>query len=442
MTKYTINGGYVLRGEVMISGAKNAVLPVLSATLINKGVSRIINCPDISDVRITMDILKDLGCKVKFIKKSPGNIIEVDATNVNKSKIEASKACLCRSSVTFLGALTARLKEAEVAYPGGCTIGERPIDIHETAMREMGIETTLNNTHIKTKVFRTDCNTEPTKNIYLKFPSVGATENAMLAAAGLEENVIIYGAATEPEILCLGNYLKELGAKIQGLGTGCIKIKGQKDYAKENLIFKIIPDRIEASTYFITAAAVGDGISVHGCIPAHCKETLDILRTMGCNIKEHKYKYDGQEQSVIEISDGAIRKKLKSPGVIIADAYPSFPTDAQSLILPLLAVAKGETYVIDKIFPKRFKAAEELMKTGAKIKHTESGIHITGRNHLKGNILYSYDLRGGASMIIAGLLAHGQTSVYDEDYIKRGYDGLTEKIRALGGDITESHVDP
>ena len=294
MTKYTINGGYVLRGEVMICGAKNAVLPVLSATLINKGVSRIINCPDISDVRITMDILKDLGCKVKFIKKSPGNIIEVDATEVNKSKIDAGKACLCRSSVTFLGALTARLNEAEVAYPGGCTIGERPIDIHETAMREMGIETTLNNTHIKTKVCRNDCNTEPIKNIYLKFPSVGATENAMMAAAGLEENVIIYGAATEPEILCLGNYLKALGVKIQGLGTGCIKIKGQKEYSKENLIFRIIPDRIEASTYFTGRIVIS--------LDANCSFAaafLDIMIIFGLSLIKSSISFILDEKGIL-----------------------------------------------------------------------------------------------------------------------------------------------
>lgn len=426
-----------MHGDVHISGAKNAVLPVLSATLINKGITRISNCPDISDVRITADILRDLGCQVNFTKTKHGNIIEVDATNVTKSKIEADKACLCRSSITFLGALTARQKEAEVAFPGGCTIGDRPIDIHEALLKEMKIETFRSETAIKTKLYRDDCNQEPAKHIYLKFPSVGATENALMVAAGLTESVTIYGAATEPEIVCLGNYLSKLGVKIQGLGTGCIKVRGLKEYKQEVISFDIIPDRIEAATFLILAAGIGNNIKIHGIETSHCKEILNILKQMGCDIKEHKYTQNENSFTVLEISDSSVKKKLISPGIIIADAYPAFPTDAQSLILPLLSVSKGETFVIDKIFPKRFKAADELLKMGANITHTDFGIHIQGIKHLEGSTVTSHDLRGGAAMIIAGLLAKGQTIVFDNNYIKRGYDGISEKLRALGADITE-----
>ena len=438
MTKYIINGGNVLHGDVRVSGAKNAVLPVLSATLINKGITRITNCPDISDVRITVGILKDLGCKVNFIKKKEGNIVEVDATEVKETTVGSEKARLCRSSITFLGAITARLKEAEVAFPGGCIIGDRPIDIHESLLREMGIETFRSDSAIKTKLYRTDCNTENEKHVYLKFPSVGATENALMAAAGLTGSVTIYGAATEPEIVCLGNYLSKLGVKIQGLGTGCIKVRGLKEYKQEVISFDIIPDRIEAATFLILASGIGDTIKIHGIETSHCKEILNVLKQMGCDIKEHRYTQNEKSFTVLEISDSSVKKKLISPGIIIADAFPAFPTDAQSLILPLLSVSKGETFVIDKIFPKRFKAADELLKMGANITHTNFGIHIQGIKHLEGNIVNSHDLRGGAAMIIAGLLAKGQTIVYDKEYIKRGYDGISAKLRALGADITET----
>ena len=426
-----------MRGDVLISGAKNAVLPVLSATLINKGKTRIFNCPDISDVRITTNILKDLGCKVNTIKRNHGNIIEIDASKVYTSKIDSNKACRCRSSVTFLGSLTARLHEAEVAYPGGCIIGERPIDIHLTALRDMGIETTQDDKYIKTKLSRTDCNIEPAKNVFLKFPSVGATENSLMAAAGLDECVNIYNAATEPEIICLGNYLKALGANIEGLGTSHITIRGQRSYNVENISFRIIPDRIESSTYLILAAGAGDGVKIHGCIPEHFNETIKVLKNMGVNIKEYRYTFNGEAQSTLEITESAIIKKLKAPEIIIADAYPAFPTDAQSLILPLLAISSGETFIIDKIFPKRFNAADELIKAGAKIDHRDFGIKIKGRRRLRGSTLFSHDLRSGAAMIIAGILAKGQSKILDEDYIKRGYDNLTPKLQALGADITE-----
>lgn len=438
MTKYIINGGNILRGDVRISGAKNAVLPVLSATLINKGITRITNCPDISDVRITADILKDLGCKVKFTKKKDGNVIEVDATNAFKTTIGTEKACLCRSSITFLGAITARLKEAEVAFPGGCTIGDRPVDIHESLLIQMGIETTRNDSAIKTKLYRTDCNAENNKHVYLKFPSVGATENALMAAAGLTESVTIYGAATEPEIVCLGNYLQKLGVKIQGLGTGCIKVLGLKEYKKDIVNFEIIPDRIEAATYLIAAAGIGDNVKIHGCETAHCSEVINVLKQMGVCFKEHKYAQSEKQITILEISGKTAKKKLNSPGIIIADAYPAFPTDAQSLILPLLSVSKGDTFVIDKIFPKRFKAADELTKMGADITPTDFGIHIRGKKSLNASFVDSHDLRGGAAMIIAGLIATGQTIVYDKEYIKRGYDGISSKLRALGADITET----
>ena len=437
MTKYIINGGRVLRGDVMISGSKNAVLPILSATIINRGITTLTNCPDISDVRVTMDILENLGCKVRLTKNEFGNTIQVDATNVTSSTINADKACKCRSSVTFLGALTARLREANVAYPGGCTIGERPIDIHENALSDMGINTFRGDNFIKTQLPFTCRGEACTRNIYLKFPSVGATENSLMAAAGLADTVNIYGAATEPEIICLGNYLKELGAHIEGLGTGHIKVKGQLLYNKENVAFNIIPDRIEAATYLILAAGAGEKMKIHSTVAEHCKETVNVLKHMGCVFKEHKYTCGEQKLSVIELKEGAYKKRLNSPGIVVADAYPAFPTDAQSLLLPLLSVAEGETYVVDKIFPKRFNAAYELVKAGADIRRTAFGIKICGKKSLKGCDLMSHDLRGGAAMVIAGVLANGQTCVFDDDFIKRGYDNLPGKLRALGASITE-----
>ena len=436
MTKYIINGGRVLRGEVTVSGAKNAVLPILSAAILNQGVTRLLNCPDISDVRITIEILKELGCDVKFIKSDRGNIIEIDAASINSTKIGAENACKCRSSVTFLGALAARMGEAEVAYPGGCTIGKRPLDIHEAALTAMNID--VRNCESYVRAERKEEAEHCDRHIFLRFPSVGATENAMLAAAGTSESVYIYGAAMEPEIVCLADYLTAIGAEIEGAGTNAIKIKGKTEYRVEQLNFTVIPDRIEAATYLMAAAATGVNVKIHGCNPLHITPVLKTLQSMGCEIKEHFYTTGKEIKSIMELKKGAAYGRLESPGFLIAETYPAYPTDAQSIILPLLATAKGTTLVSDRIFPERFGAAEELLKMGANIEKKEYGQIIKGKRRLKGASVYSHDLRAGAAMIIAGLMASGRTTIYDNGYIQRGYDGITEKLRAMGAEIWET----
>ena len=441
MTKYIINGGRILRGDVTVSGAKNAVLPILSAAVLNNGVTKLLNCPDISDVRITLEILRGLGCDVQWIKKDTANTVIIDASQLDRTKIGAENACKCRSSITFLGALIGRAGEAEVAYPGGCTIGKRPLDIHEAALSAMGIRISSCENYIRAE---RDNTAEPCdRHVFLRFPSVGATENALLAAAGSESTVFLYGAATEPEIVCLADYLKTLGAEIKGAGTGCIRIRGKKEYQKELAEFTVIPDRIEAATYLIGAAAIGANVKIRDCNPLHLTPVIKILRSMGCEIKEHFYVRDntpgsGSLRSTMELVKGAAHRRLSSPGYIIAEAYPAYPTDAQSLILPLLAAAKGTTLVADRIFPERFAAAEELEKMGARIEKKEFGRIIRGRRRLKSAELYSRDLRSGAAMIIAGLQASGRTIVYDNGYIQRGYDGITEKLRRLGAEIWET----
>lgn len=432
MTKYIINGGHILRGSINISGAKNAILPIMSAAVLNKGITRIMNCPDISDVRISAEILREIGCRVEFIKSSCANTIEIDASDICTTKIGIHNACRCRSSITFLGALLARCKKAEVAYPGGCTIGERPLDIHEAALKAMKINVERGEEYVKAEI---DKDSDEEKHIFLRFPSVGATENAMLAAAGAGHTVNIYGAATEPEIVCLAEYLNILGAKVYGAGTNSIKIEGLQDYSISEINFKVIPDRIETATYLIIASAIGNNVKIHGCNPKHVAAVTDVLRKMGCKINE----YD----TMIELISGAAYGRLESPGYIIAETYPAYPTDAQSIILPLLAVSKGQTLVSDRIFPERFDAADELIKMGADISSTSHsstlcGRIIKGRRKLKGTCVKSHDLRAGAAMITAGLMAHGKTTVIDNDYIKRGYDNITEKLRSLGADIYET----
>ena len=436
MIKYTINGGKILRGEVTVSGAKNAVLPILSAAILNNGVTRLLNCPDISDVRITIEILKELGCNVQFIKSDRGNTIEIDATSINSTKIGAENACKCRSSITFLGALISRMGEAEVAYPGGCTIGKRPLDIHEAALTAMNINVKSCENYMRAE--RKKESEEQERHIFLRFPSVGATENAMLAAAGTSESVYIYGAAMEPEIVCLADYLTAIGAKIEGAGTNALKIKGKPEYKVDQVNFTVIPDRIEAATYLMAAAAMGVNIKIHECNPMHITPIIKTLRSMGCEIKEHFYNTEGAAKSTIELKKGAAYGRLESPGFIFAETYPAYPTDAQPIILPLLATVKGSTLIADRIFPERFGAAEELLKMGADIKTKEYGQIIKGKRRLKGADVYSRDLRAGAAMIIAGLMSSGRTTIYDNGYIQRGYDGITEKLRRLGAEIWET----
>lgn len=446
MTKYIINGGRILRGEITVSGAKNAVLPILSAAILNNGITKLNNCPDISDVRITIEILRELGCTVQFIKSDRGNSIVVDATNVNCAKIGAEYACKCRSSVTFLGALSARMGEAEVAYPGGCTIGSRPLDIHEAALSAMNIHICSCENYVRAE--RIYNGGPPNEyHIPLRFPSVGATENVMLAAAGTSDTVYIYGAAMEPEIVCLADYLKAIGTEIEGAGTNCIKMKGKSEYNVEQVDFTVIPDRIEAATYLMAAAAVGVNVKIHGCNPLHIAPVIKTLRVMGCEVKEHFYYTGSHEEdagpcsaciSTMELIKGAAFGRLETPGYIIAETYPAYPTDAQPIILPLLAAAKGTTLVSDRIFPDRFGAAEELVKMGAQIEKKEYGFIIKGKRTLKGAEVHSSDLRAGAAMIIAGLSAFGRTTIYDNGYIKRGYDGITEKLRLLGAEIWET----
>lgn len=424
MFKYTINGGRILRGNISVSGSKNAVLPVLSAAILNRGTTRILNCPDIADVRITMEILRGLGCEAHLW----GNIAEIDASNIIRNKIASKNACKCRSSITFLGALISRTGSAEAAYPGGCTIGQRPLDIHEDALRDMGINVESCESCIKAERISSD----EDKHVYLKFPSVGATENAMLAAAGRNAATYIYGAAVEPEIVCLADYLKAIGAEIEGAGTGAVTVKGKYSYENKKVDFTVIPDRIETATYLIAAASSGSGVRIRSCVPAHVVPVVKTLRVMGCEIKEDA------EAGTIELVKGAAHKRLSSPGLIIADAYPSYPTDAQSLILPLLSEARGTTFVTDNIFPERFGCADELVKMGAEIRHTEYGIYIKGKHRLKRADVNSRDLRSGAAMIIAGLTACGSSVIYDDGFIRRGYDNICEKLRGIGADIWET----
>ncbi len=422
MLKYIINGGRVLRGDISAGGSKNAVLPILSAVILNRGVTRIHNCPDISDVRITLNILRSLGCRVDLT----GSTAEIDASDIIFSKIRAKDACKCRSSITFLGALLSRTGKAETAYPGGCSIGKRPIDIHENALRDMGINVIGSASCIQAE--RTDRTSGG--SVFLRFPSVGATENTLLAAAGSSGTTHIYGAASEPEIVCLAEYLMTIGSEIQGAGTGHITVRGRESYENDNVDYTVCPDRIETATYLMAAAAAGSGVRIHGCSPAHILPVIDVLCEMGCEIET-----DGDDNTITLVR-GAMHGRLESPGIVIADAYPSYPTDAQPLILPLLAAAKGVSFVADRIFPERFSCANELRKMGARFSVSKYGLTVKGRRSLKSADVISRDLRAGAAMIIAGLSACGRTTVTG-GFIGRGYGSLCEKLRGIGAEIRE-----
>ncbi len=437
MTKYIINGGQILSGDIIINGSKNAILPIIAASIINKGTTRISNYPEISDVKIMLELLEEIGCQISYIKNNNESIIEIDSNEIHSSKINSDKTCKCRASSLLLGALLGRCHEAELSYPGGCIIGKRPLDLHKKAMEALGFEACFIEDEIKAHM-PTNIDHSHSKHIYLNFPSVGATENALLAAAGINCEVHIYGAATEPEIQALGEFLTILGAEISGIGTSHIIIRGKDTYDNQIVTFKIIPDRIEAATYMILAAGIGSNLRIHGVNPTHVSSLTRILQQMGCIIKEYDtgcYK----EKDVIYEIEGAVNKgRLKSPELLIARPYPEFPTDAQSLILPLLCISKGSTLVIDNVFPNRFKAAFELEKAGGKIIEKPFGIKICGKRHLHSARLNSYDLRGGAAMILASLFAKGQSEVYDDNYITRGYMNLVESLKNIGADISKT----
>lgn len=412
MKFYEIDGGYILRGEIDVSGSKNATLPIIAATLLNEGVSVIKNVPDIRDVKMMCSILRKIGCKITREK----DVLIIDATTITNSQIPEDLMREMRSSVIIVGALLGREKECSFTYPGGCEIGSRPINLHLEAFNLMGVEVSEQSGNIECKATKL-VGTE----IVLDFPSVGATENIMLASVLTEGITYIKNVAREPEIVCLQNFLNSMGADVSGAGSNTIKIKGVKKL--HNTEFLMISDRIEAGTYMCMAAATKGEIVLNNVSTEHLAAVIHKLRQMNCKIHTYKNK--------IKMS---ANRTLKTTNIKTMP-YPGFPTDMQSQFVTTLALAEGTSIVVENIFENRFKYVPELIKMGAKITVEGTTAIIQGIDNYSGANVQAKDLRGGAALIEAALAANGVSKVEGIEFVERGYENLVKKLTILGAKI-------
>lgn len=408
-----IFGGKQLSGEIKIHGSKNAVLPILAATVLNRGISVIHNCPDISDVRYMIKILEDMGC----IVTAEGHTVTVDAKTICCVEVTDESVRKMRSSIILVGSLIGREKNVAISFPGGCSIGARPIDLHLKALRKLNVE-------IREEDGLLICKTTGLtgSDIVLDFPSVGATENIMLAAVYSEGITTIVGAAKEPEIGELALFLNQMGAKITGAGTDTVVIEGVKRL--HDVTYTLSCDRIVTGTYMAALAATGGSITLLG---ADCKNLYSVVMTMmdmGCIVT--------CRNDFITVSSA---ERPKAIDVLRTSPYPGFPTDMQSQIMAALTVAKGTSVIIENIFEARYKNVGELAKMGANIIAEGKMAVIKGVEKLHGAEVLASDLRGGAALVIAGLIAEGRTAISNVSYIMRGYEDICRDLKKLGADI-------
>ena len=413
MSHITIHGTAPLQGEVTVQRAKNSVLPLLAAALLHKGCCRMERCPHLTDVEAAVEIMAHLGCRLHW----EGDDLVVDATQVSRSDIPSSLMSQFRSSVVFLGAILARCGEATLSYPGGCELGPRPIDLHLAALRTLGAEIEETGGILRCRGKLRGC------EILLPFPSVGATENAMLAATAAEGVTVISNAAREPEIVDLQDFLQKLGVSIHGAGTSTITIRGGATLHETT--HRPIPDRIVTATYLCAAAACGGDITLHDTNYRHLAPVTTALHQAGCRLH-------CREDSITLRSTG----QLRSLPPVRTYPYPGFPTDAQPVLMAALLRAKGATMFVENIFENRYRHAAELMRMGADIRLEGRVALVSGVERLYGAEVHATDLRGGAALTVAALQAEGTTTLYDIHHILRGYEDITRDLRALGADIT------
>lgn len=415
MSSLMIEGGSPICGEMKIQGSKNAALPILAASILVKGITKITNCPRISDVACMLEILKSLGCIIQWEE----NLLLVDASTVSRVKIPGSEARMMRSSLTLLGALLGRRGEACIPYPGGCSIGRRPIDIHLTALREMNIEIDEREKELYARAGQMK-NTE----VVFSYPSVGATQNAVLSCVLSGADITLQNSAREPEVEELCNFLNMAGAKITGVGTKTLRISGVK--ALKEIEYEIKGDRIAAGTYLAAAAATGGELLIKGIQPFTLSATLHAFARTGCIVKQY--------HDAVALSTPA-KECLKPVSYLRTEPYPGFPTDMQSQFMSIFALSDGISIIKETVFEGRFKTAEELQRMGAdiRIQKEENIAVIKGRQCLKGAEMYAHDLRGGAALVIAALAAEGRSVIHDFFYVERGYEQMSETLNALGG---------
>lgn len=414
METLIINGGGALRGSVEINGAKNAAVAILpAAVLASKGKCIIDNIPDIEDVHCLERILLDLGCSVK---KTSKNVLEIDATDINTVNACTEDVRRMRASYYFIGSLLARFGKAKVELPGGCPIGVRPIDQHIKGFEALGANVTIEHGAVLVEAENLKA-----ANIFFDVVSVGATINVMIAATMAEGTTVLENVAKEPHVVDVANFLNSMGADIKGAGTDVIRIKGVNELVGCN--YSVIPDQIEAGTFMIAAAATKGDVTITNIIPKHLESISAKLIEMG---------------AIVEDGDDSVRVTVDNElrGVNVKTApYPGFPTDVQQPMSVLLSITKGRSLVTESIWENRHKHTDELKKMGAMIKVEGRTAIIDGVEKLEGAKVIATDLRAGAAMVIAGLIANGETEIVDIEHIDRGYPHIEEKFRSLGADI-------
>ena len=415
MNKYIINGGKPLYGEIEISGAKNAAVAILPAALLINGKCTIENLPNISDVKISCDILSKLGAKIEWINN---NTITIDSSSVTEFKAPVDMTSKFRASYYLIGALLSRCKNVEVGLPGGCNLGARPIDQHIKGFEALGATVNVSNGKIQASAK----NLQGT-SIYLDMVSVGATINIMLASVLANGTTTIDNAAKEPHIVDVANFLNTMGADIRGAGTDVIKINGVKEL-KGNTSYSIVPDQIEAGTFMLAAIASKGDIIIKNCISEHLDCLTAKIIEMGGHVEE-----DG-DQIHVWADSRPNKANIKTL------PYPGFPTDLQPQIGVALSIANGTSIINESIWESRFQYTNELNKMGAKISPQGKTAIFEGVEKLSGAPVYATDLRAGAALIIAGIIAEGTTELYNLSHIDRGYENIEEKFRKLGANIT------
>ncbi|HRX08635.1 MAG TPA: UDP-N-acetylglucosamine 1-carboxyvinyltransferase [Candidatus Limiplasma sp.] len=412
--KMLIKGGAPLMGEIAVSGGKNTAVAVIPATILTDEPSTIENLPDIEDVHALIEILEELGAECEYV---PDQYLKVNPQPINSHHVPFSLTRRLRASYYLLGALLGRCGKATVAYPGGCEIGSRPIDQHVKGLSALGSTILEQSGFVEASAKKLTG-----ADVFFDMVTVGGTINIMLAAARAEGTTIIYNAAKEPHIVDLANFLNSMGARIKGAGTDVIRVTGREKLHGTN--YTVIPDQIETGTLMIAAAATHGDVTIRGCIPTHMEALTAKLLEMGIDV------VDGGDMIRVRAHDQHRAINIKT------QVYPGFPTDLQQPITALLCMANGQSTVYETIFEQRFKHLDELRRMGAHIKLMDRTVLIEGVPTLYGAPVTITDLRAGAALVIAGLMAKGTTEVYETAYIDRGYERLEEKLRSLGADIT------
>lgn len=420
MEKIIVTGGKRLEGTIQVSGAKNAVLPIIAATLLAEDPCTLCEIPHLADVANICQVLTYLGATVK---EMPGNELVIDPQSLTSVEATHEQVRKMRASFLVMGPLLARFGRVKMSLPGGCAIGTRPIDLHLKGLAALGASIKIGHGLIEATASKLHG-----AKVYLDFPSVGATENIMMAGAVAEGQTIIENAAEEPEIVDLANFLNNMGARVTGAGTNIIKIEGTKTL--KGTKYSVIPDRIEAGTYMVLAAATGSNILIENVITDHLKPVVAKLMEAGAKISE--------ENNGLRVSSGGILEAVD----IKTLPYPGFPTDMQAQMMALLTTAKGTSVVTETVFENRFMHVDEFKRMGANIIIEGHTAIVKGVERLTGAPVNATDLRAGAALIIAALMAEGVSEINGLYHIDRGYDNIVAKLQALGADIRRVRVEP